>query len=243
MRRDAQATSVPERRVRHGAAAADNSAGQADRGEHLGPDDLEHVLGAARGILPVLAQSPEPGSVRLLASLAPGTDPDRPLTAFARALQTRSRQAGRQATIGVGSVVTTIDEVARSLTEADHVVAAAPWAGRDKLYYELWDVRVRGLIHVLRDDPRLQHFARRELGALLEHDARRGTELLGTLETYLAQGRNKVRTARALHLSRAALYDRLEVITRTLQADLDDAEVSLSLHVAVLALRAARSGA
>lgn len=208
--------------------------------QRLEQDDLERVLAAARGVLAVLAESPGPGEVRLLASLPDDADPARALATFARALHRQPPRGSRQATVGVGSVVRALPEVARSLSEASHVAAAAPAAGRRKAYYELWDVRVRGLIHVLRDDPRLQHFIDRELGALLRHDAARGSTLLATLETYLDQGRNKARTAAALHLSRPALYARLGVIARVLDADLDDPEVCLSLHVAVLGLRSLR---
>ena len=50
---------------------------------------------------------------------------------------------------------------------------------------------------------------RRRLGPLIDHDAKRKSKLLPTLETYLAHGGRKAETARAMHLERQSLYHRL----------------------------------
>ncbi len=101
------------------------------------------------------------------------------------------------------------------------------------------DLRLRGLLHLLRDDPRLQTFVERELGALLasEQDA----ELIGVLAAYLAAGGNKAVAAKNAHLARPTFYERLRRIERILGTDLGSAESRTSLHVALLALEAART--
>lgn len=211
--------------------------------ERLQQDDVERVVGAAAGRLAALVDIPSAGEVRLLVSLPPDLDPSSVLTPFARAVHEDAARTDPdlRLTIGVGSSVDDPRDARRSLNEAAHVAAAAPAVGRRKAYFELLDVRVRGLIHVLRDDPRLQHFVERELAALVDRDAARGSELLGTLEVYLDQGRNKSATATALQISRPALYTRLRAIGEVLDADLEDPETCLSLHVAVLGLRSLRS--
>ncbi|MFF5056237.1 PucR family transcriptional regulator [Micromonospora sp. NPDC000663] len=144
--------------------------------------------------------------------------------------------------VAAGSGVSSLREARRSLVEARQVAEAARRDRRDLPIFRLPHVGLAGLLHLLRDEPRLQTFVERELGALLEYDARHPREqLLDTLRAYLEQGRNKSAGAAAAHLSRPAFYERLARIARILDADLDSVETSLSLHVALLALEAVRS--
>jgi len=108
------------------------------------------------------------------------------------------------------------------------------------LFYRLADLRLRGLVHLLRDDPRMQTFVERELGPLLS--AEPDTSLLDVLAAYLAAGGNKAEAAKRAHLARPTFYERLRRIERILGTDLDSAESRTSLHVALLALEAARMG-
>jgi purine catabolism regulator len=111
-------------------------------------------------------------------------------------------------------------------------------AGRP-LFYRLADLRLRGLVHLLRDDPRMQTFVERELGPLLA--AEPDTSLLDVLAAYLAAGGNKAEAAKHAHLARPTFYERLRKIERILGTDLGSAESRTSLHVALLALEAART--
>ena len=129
----------------------------------------------------------------------------------------------------------------RSLLEAVQVADAAVRPARGPApYHRLVDVRLRGLLHLLRDDARLQTFVERELGPLLAYDAERGTDLVRMLAVYVDQGRNKSAAADAAHLSRPSFYERLHRIERVLVVDLDSVESCLALHVALLALEAIR---
>ncbi|WP_320065427.1 PucR family transcriptional regulator [Micromonospora sp. RTGN7] len=154
-----------------------------------------------------------------------------------------SRLTGTGAVIvAAGSGVGSLREARRSLAEARQVAEAARRDRRDLPIFRLPHVGLAGLLHLLRDEPRLQTFVERELGALLAYDARHPREqLLGTLRAYLEQGRNKSAAAVAAHLSRPAFYERLARIARILDADLDSVEACLSLHVALLALDAVRT--
>jgi purine catabolism regulator len=140
--------------------------------------------------------------------------------------------------LAAGSLVGGPRDARRSLIEAGQVADAAAhlsWSGSSAPYLRLPDLRLRGLLQLLREDPRVQTYVERELGALLAHDAATGDDLTGTLRQYLIAGRNKSVAATAAHLSRPALYDRLARVTKILGADLDDVETCLSLHVALLA--------
>ncbi|HJY96286.1 MAG TPA: helix-turn-helix domain-containing protein, partial [Streptosporangiaceae bacterium] len=141
--------------------------------------------------------------------------------------------------IGVGAAVGSIRDVRRSFLEASQVadVAASRPGGHDPLFYRLPDLRLRGLLHLLRDDSRLQTFVERELGALLTADP----GLIDTLAAYLAAGGNKVQAAKAAHLARPTFYERLRRIERICGADLSSAESRTSLHVALLALNGSQA--
>jgi purine catabolism regulator len=142
-----------------------------------------------------------------------------------------------QAVIGVGSPAGGIGEVRRSLTEAAQVAAAAAGAPPAP-YYRLADLRLRGLLQLLRGDARVETFVARELGALLRYDEAHGTDLAGLLATYLAEAGNKAATAARAHLARPTLYERLARIERVLGVSLDSGESRTSLHVALLAREA-----
>ena len=114
-----------------------------------------------------------------------------------------------------------------------------PGDGSDRPpFYRLADLRLRGLLHLLRDDPRVQTFVERELGPLLASEP--DTSLLDVLAAYLAAGGNKAAAAKSSHLARPTFYERLRRIERILGTDLGSAESRTSLHVAMLALDASR---
>src|SRR5580700_6043136 len=176
-------------------------------------------------------------------SLGPRVEPDDVLTRLATRIRDRAGVDPEVLVIGVGATAGSIRDVRRSFLEASQVadVAASRLDSAPALFYRLPDLRLRGLLHLLRDDPRLQTFVERELGALLAADP--GGGLIDVLAAYLAAGGNKAKAAKASHLARPTFYDRLRRIERTLGTDLSSAESRTSLHVALLALDASRAGA
>jgi purine catabolism regulator len=103
--------------------------------------------------------------------------------------------------------------------------------------HRLDDLHLRGLLALLGDDDRLRLFVDRELAPLRRHDRADGsrTDLVAALRALLLHPASKTEAAASLHLSRAAFYDRLARIETILDADLDDPDVRVSLHVALLA--------
>ncbi|MET8252890.1 PucR family transcriptional regulator [Micromonospora sp. NPDC005197] len=234
--------------------------------------DLSEAVGQAlrEAKLTALTSAVDDNSVGALLALPDPAAEDRALTAFAGALRRVRLDAGTgRATsaadpsrpgsgvdplrggvggasagliVAAGSGVSSLREARRSLVEARQIVEAARRDRRDLPIFRLPHVGLAGLLHLLRDEPRLQTFVERELGPLLEYDAQHPRErLLDTLRAYLEQGRNKSAGAAAAHLSRPAFYERLARIARILDVDLDSVEASLSLHVALLALEAVRT--
>ncbi|MFI5975686.1 PucR family transcriptional regulator [Streptomyces sp. NPDC051452] len=183
--------------------------------------------------LPGLVAELSGGGTAVLLSLARDQRAEALTAHFAARLRS---ETGEPATVVAAADPRTVwDEVPAGLREARHVAeAVADSAATLDLpaVVRLKDVHLRGLIRLLRDDPQVQSFAERELDGLLG-DAE--PELLNVLRTYLATGRNKSRTAQLHHVSRPALYRRLEAIQGRLGVDLDDFEQAASVHIALLA--------
>jgi PucR family transcriptional regulator, purine catabolism regulatory protein len=181
-----------------------------------------------------LAGAVAEGLVEVVLSLGSRESEAAVLDRFASAL---NQSLADSVVIGVGSCVTDLSDARRSLLEAEQVADAAMYAPGHKQYYRLADVQLRGLLHLLRDDARLQTFVERELGPLLAYDQRHSTHLLDALTLYLEHGRNKSAAAEACFMSRASFYHQLVKIEHILQTDLSLVETCVSLHVAVLAHR------
>ncbi len=168
--------------------------------------------------------------VRSLLSFGRSTDSARATADLAKRVRRRVRVV-----IGAGRAVERVGEIDRTLREALHVVDSLGSGAPERNVHRLEDVHLRGLLSMLADDDRLRLFAARELGPLKEHDARRNTDLLETLRALVRHPGSKSDAAAELHMSRSAFYDRLARIAEVLGVDLDDPDILVSLHVAVVA--------
>jgi purine catabolism regulator len=149
-----------------------------------------------------------------------------------------------EAVVSVGSEVTDLSDAARSFREAARVAEATP-PGQplppDRSFHKLSDIGLRRLLYALREDTRIQEYTERQLGRLIDHDTRHGTDLLTTLRHYLDAAGNKTTAARRGGLSRETMYQRLRTIERLLDCDLDSGAQRTELHVALTALDAVRT--
>ncbi|MFF7647539.1 PucR family transcriptional regulator ligand-binding domain-containing protein [Streptomyces canus] len=187
------------------------------------PAELDRVL-RLLGLPGIVAELAD-GATAVLLSLARDQDAAVLTANFAARLT--------QTVVAAADPRTAWDDVPAGMREARHVADAVASGALDlPAVVRLKDVHLRGLIRLLRDDPHVQSFAERELDGLL---CAAGDDLLAVLRTYLATGRNKSRTAQLHHVSRPALYRRLEAIQGRLGVDLDDFEQAASVHIALLA--------
>ncbi|KMO68223.1 Purine catabolism regulatory protein [Mycolicibacterium obuense] len=137
--------------------------------------------------------------------------------------------------LALGPPVEQIADAVSGLAEAAHIAEVALAQGdRDRPYFRAADVRLRGLLSLLRDDRRVQQFAETELKTLLSDEPAGSPPDLTVLREYLRLAGNKAALAGRLHMSRPALYKRLSVIRDALGVDLDDGESMTSLHVALM---------
>jgi purine catabolism regulator len=223
-------------------------------GSDAAKDPARHTASQVRDIIaglmcetgqPGLVASTQPGTVTVLLGLGSG-DEDQLLAQFAPAVHERisAECSGAAWVIGVGRTGTSLAGIGPLIDESAHAAEVAagqqPRGRAQRLYYRSADIRLRGVLSLLRGDPRLVAFAEAELGPLLAHDAEHGTNLVAILAEFLRHGGNKTELARRSHLSRPALYSRLATVEAVLGVDLSDAESRVSLHVAIL-LRGLRS--
>jgi purine catabolism regulator len=202
------------------------------------------VLGVAEAVadacrdarVPALVGSLDDVRAGALMSLPEHADTDEALTALSARLAARLAGAQPALVIGAGLPAATLREARRSFLDAREVADVAIRRPDGRPFYRLPDLRLRGLLHLLRDDPRVRAFAERELGPLLAYDAAHGTHLLADLAVYLRAGGNKAEAAARAHLARPTFYQRLHLIERVLGVTLAEPQSRASLHVALLTL-------
>ena len=145
----------------------------------------EAVASACRAArVPALAGALDDLRAGALLSLPPDADADEALTVLAARLAAWSPEPAAFV-IGTGPSAAALREVRGSFLEAREVADVAIRRPDGRPFYRLPDLRLRGLLHMLRDDLRLRDFAGRELGPLLAYDGAHGTGLVADLAAYL----------------------------------------------------------
>jgi DNA-binding PucR family transcriptional regulator len=86
---------------------------------------------------------------------------------------------------------------------------------------------------LLGDDHDVTGYLDAALGPVLRYDARRGTELVGTLEAYFAAGAGLARTGERLHIHVNTVTQRLERIASLLGEDWQSPDRALELQLAL----------
>lgn len=168
-------------------------------------------------------------TVRVLLAIEVGAHVDDTVDRFADAVHRR-----RAAIIGAGRPIAAIGDADRTLRESAHVLSSVG-SSQSRLVHKLEDVHLRGLLALLRDDDRVHLFVERELAALWRHDTDNRTDYVEVLEALLNHPGSKSNAAASLHLSRPAFYDRVAKLERLLRVSLDDPDIRVSLHVALVA--------
>ena len=147
----------------------------------------------------------------------------------------------------VGPVVAGIADAPWSLAEAKLTLELADsprhfGPGSDGGHGPVIDAEVfaveRLAVQALDPDQR-RNFVRRQLGALLDHDAQRNSRLLDTLATWLDCGCNTAHAARELHLERQSMHQRLRRIFELCGGDPRDTGRLAALHLAARLARLA----
>lgn len=166
--------------------------------------------------------------------VVPGDDP----VAVGRLLQERLGAAGGTCTLGVVRMERRGPaEVAAGYAEARRCLDALLTLGRTG---EVSDPAGLGVAQLLlgRNGPGdVDAFVAGTVGPVLEYDARRGTDLLVTLDAWFAAGGRRAETARRLHVHPHTVAQRLERLDRLLGEGWREPARTLDLRLAVLLWR------
>jgi DNA-binding PucR family transcriptional regulator len=142
---------------------------------------------------------------------------------------------GGHCRIGVGEACERPSGLPRSYREAElalRMQAAAAVSDQVSSYAELGVFRMLAALPEQRD---VERFVRHWLGALIDYDARRGTELVATLSEYLEQGGNHAITSRRLSVHRNTLKYRMQRIRELSGHDPSQPDVRFNLQLAARA--------
>jgi sugar diacid utilization regulator len=142
---------------------------------------------------------------------------------------------GGRCRIGVGGVADRLSDIPRSFREAQvalSIQAASAGGERATSFDQLGVFRM--LCHV-QDTAEVERFVRDWLGALLDYDKRKHSELVKTLSTYLECGGSYDATAKALVVHRSTLKYRLQRIKELSGHDLSNPDSHFNLQLATRA--------
>ncbi|GAA4072615.1 helix-turn-helix domain-containing protein [Actinomadura miaoliensis] len=183
---------------------------------------VEHGLAASRG-----------GEVVLM---LPGDDPG---AAARRVAKEMGASLNAPVTVGAAGPVHGPGQVAAASREAGRCAEALLALGRHGEGAGAADLGFVGLL--IGDDRDVDGFLTAGLGPVLDYDARRGTALVHTLETYFGSGCNLSKTAERLHIHVNTVTQRLDRVGRLLGDDWQSPDRALEIQLA-LRLHRLRAG-
>lgn len=159
-------------------------------------------------------------------ALVPGSDPDR----AAHTVATRMGRRGEVTVAGVGPL-RGVDGIPGAHVDAVRTVSALIALGHRGHGAAATQLGFAGLI--VGSDPDVSSYVRRELGPLLDYDAKRGTDLVGTLSAWFDAGRSPRHAATGLHVHVNTVAQRLERIGALLGDGWQEPDRALELQLAL----------
>ncbi len=175
------------------------------------------------------------GDVVLLVRHTDASGVARDLAASTARRTAAGRDESRGPTAGVVGPVAWGDDLVLAYRRAVRVVGTLVALGRAGEAASPDDLGVAGLVGA--DDVDVSAHVTHVIGPVLDYDARRGTDLVGTLTAYFAAGTSPTRAAAELHIHPNTVQQRLDRIAALLGDDWQQPDRALDIQVA-LRLRA-----
>ncbi|WP_241661104.1 helix-turn-helix domain-containing protein [Thermomonospora catenispora] len=160
--------------------------------------------------------------------LLPGEEPGEVARGVAREL---GQSLGAPATAGAAGPVTALEPLTEVYEEAGRCVDALLALGRRGAGAGAAELGFIGLL-IGRDND-VAGFIESTLGPVLDYDAKRGTELVATLDAYFGCGGALSKTASRLHIHTNTVTQRLERVGRLLGPGWQEPERALELQLAL----------
>jgi PucR family transcriptional regulator, purine catabolism regulatory protein len=187
---------------------------------------LERALGEA-GVTGVVASK----GVEVVA-IAEWRGGEEELIELARSLCDR---LGEGSAVGIGGLAGSAAALRTSLVEARHACRFARLRRKGRAYATHGEVGSHTLLLALQDEDVLEAFRQALLRPLEEHDARRHTQLVETLDAFLGSGGRWQETALALHVHVNTLRHRLARVEQLTGRRLDSMEDRVDFFIALRA--------
>jgi hypothetical protein len=168
--------------------------------------------------------------------LLPAADPGERAAKLAAAF---GRVAGQPVTVGASAHVADPERLPEAYAEAVRCTEAMLTLGRKG---EGACMEQLGFIGVLLGESGTDAFVQRTVGPLLDYDAKRGTDLVGTLEAYYAAGGHLAKTKAALNVHINTVSQRLDRVAQILGRDWNSPARSLEVQLALRVHRLSRPG-
>ncbi len=134
---------------------------------------------------------------------------------------------------GIGRIATDLALIPRSFLQAQQALEIGQKLFGDGRIHSFAHLGIYRLLFYLYGQEELNDFCQEMLGPLLENNSRGDHTLLETLEGFFRYNGNLSETARNMHLHRNSLLYRLGRIEELLGRSLEDAELRLSLQIAL----------
>ncbi len=134
---------------------------------------------------------------------------------------------------GIGRLATHVQGIPQSFREAQRAVEIGRRLFGEGKIHSFARLGIYRLLFYLDGQSELTTFYQEMLGPLLDYDARHDGTYIKTLECYFQYNGNLSQTARTMHFHRNSLIYRLERIEEILGRSLEDAELRLSLQIAL----------
>lgn len=148
---------------------------------------------------------------------------------------------GGRCSVGVGGWCDHPSDFPRSHREAQLALKMQHSVRGDDRVTCYEDLGVYRILGEVRDTAAVEGFVRQWLGALLDYDARKRSELVPTLCRYLERGGSYDGTAAALSVHRSTLKYRLQRIREISGHDLTDPDTNFNLQLATRAWQTLQS--
>lgn len=142
-----------------------------------------------------------------------------------------SQAVASPVTVGAAGPANGPEEFADAYAEARRCLSALRALGHEGRGAALADLGFVGVL--LGDQTDIRGYVDQTLGALLEYDAKRGTDLMHTLEVYFAAGMSQTKAREALHVHINTVVQRLDRIGQLLGKDWQRPEKALELQLAL----------
>ncbi len=149
--------------------------------------------------------------------------------------QLAARSGSATVAAGVSRPATGLSRLRDAYREAKDAAGIAFELGDRDVTTYYGDLKLYQLLLALKESnlDNMQQFYHDALGPLVEHDARKQSDLIRTLSGYFGANCNLAKAAQALDVHRNTLVYRLERVAELTKLDLDDSDNRLILHLAL----------